>query len=190
MSTLRLNRTFRAALVGLALLWPAAAFGQLGSPTASVSGVVVDASRRTVPDATVTVTDVAMSQAFPVVLTNQAGTFSVAALPPGTYRVTVSRPGFKTTALNGVKVAAGVPADLGTITMDVGAVNETVTVTASAELVQTRSTAISSTLDANQIRNLPLITRNVLNFITFLPGVDVGGVHNQRSNTQIAGLPQ
>ena len=59
-----------------------------------------------------------------------------------------------------------------------------------SQLVQTQSTAISSTIRGDQISSLPLITRNALNFVVFLPGVDTSATnHSQRSST-VSGLPQ
>ena len=56
--------------------------------------------------------------------------------------------------------------------------------------MQTQATTVSSVVRVDQIQNLPLITRNSLNFVVFLPGVDTSSAnHSQRSST-IAGLPQ
>jgi hypothetical protein len=62
-------------------------------------------------------------------------------------------------------------------------------VAAGTELVKTTDTTVSATISADQIANLPLVTRNALNFITFLPGVDTTATHGQRDST-IMGLPQ
>ena len=174
---------FALSLIG------SAAFAQSGSATAPLSGVVVDKDGGIMPGVTVVVKNTATGVSSPAVVTNEAGLFRIAALEPGTYTVTVSLTGFKTAVLNEVKVTTGTPADVGKVTLEVGQVSETVEVTAHAEVVQTQATAITSTIDANQIRNLPLITKNALNFVTFLPGVDTGGTHSQRSST-VAGLPQ
>jgi hypothetical protein len=157
--------------------------------TAPLSGVVVDKDGGVMPGVTVVVKDNASGANLPAVVTNEAGLFTVASLNPGAYTVTVSLTGFKTAVVNDVRVTTGVPANIGKVTLDVGQISETIEVTANAEVVQTQATAITSTLSSNQIKNLPLITKNVLNFVTFLPGVDTGGTHSQRAST-VAGLPQ
>src|SRR5581483_3089510 len=68
-------------------------------------------------------------------------------------------------------------------------VTEQIDVDAPAEVVHPQATGVTSTISANLVRGLPLITKNVLNFVTFLPGVDSGGTHVPRSST-ISGLPQ
>jgi hypothetical protein len=74
--------------------------------------------------------------------------------------------------------------------LDVGAVSQEVKVVGGSQLVQTESTSISSTVRVDQISNLPLITRNTLNFVVLLPSVDTAsGSHSQRSST-VSGLPQ
>jgi hypothetical protein len=168
----------------------AVAAAQVGRPTAPLSGVVVDKDGGAIPGATVVVTDQATAVPLAPVTTNRAGIFSFPALQPGTYSVDASRIGFKTARVRDVRMLTGVPADLGRVVLEVGAVTERVEVVAPVELVQTRTTSVTSTIVSDQIANLPLISRNVLNFVTFLPGVDVGGLHNQRTNVQIAGLPQ
>ena len=76
------------------------------------------------------------------------------------------------------------------VTLEVGALTEVVEVRGGAQLVQTQSTAISSTIRADQMATLPLVARNALNFVVFLPGVDTSSAnHSQRSST-IMGLPQ
>src|SRR5207244_2766010 len=94
---------------------------------------------------------------------------------------------FKSIVLDRVRVTTATPASV-RVVMLVGSVNETVEVTGSAAPVE--SSAITSTIESEQMRRLPLITRNALNFTTFLPGVDTAGTHNQRVSTTIAGLPQ
>ena len=172
-----------ALAVVLASLWSAAAFAQ-GSTTASLSGVVVDSGGGVIPGATVLVRNNATGTTFEVV-TNQTGAFSVPALDAGTYTVTVSLAGFKTAVITDVRLLAAVPADV-KVSLELGSIEETITVRGGSELVQTRSTAVSSTMTVDQIQNLPLPTRNVVNFATFLPGVNTTGV-NRDSNFQ--GLP-
>jgi hypothetical protein len=80
--------------------------------------------------------------------------------------------GFKQAVLTDVKVDLGTTASV-RVTLAVGQASETVTIEGGgAEMVQTQSATISTTLNVNQIANLPLVSRNALNFVVFLPGVD------------------
>jgi hypothetical protein len=175
------------ALVLLCLGHDVAA-AQTGGATAPLSGVVTDQNDAVVPGVTVVVKNNATGVSLPPVTTNHAGLFSVAALDPGTYIVTFSLSGFKTAVVRDVQIVTATPADL-KVTLEAGPVTETVAVHARTPVVQTQSTAVSSTLYSDQIRNLPLNTKNAVNFVTLLPGVDTGTNHNPNLSTFITGLP-
>lgn len=178
-------RGFQRLVVAWAFvaLVSAVAYGQ-GSTTAPLSGVVMDSAGGVLPGATVLVKNNATNTTFEVV-TNQTGAFSVPALDPGVYTVTVSLAGFKTAVINNVRMQVAVHSDL-KVTLDIGNVQETVVVTGDTELVQSRSAAVASTMTVDQIQNLPLPTRNAVNFAAFLPGVNTVGT-NRDSNFN--GLP-
>jgi len=175
------------ALVSFTLTHGVAA-AQTGAATAPLSGIVIDQQDGVVPGVTVVVKNNATGVSLAPVVTNRAGLFSVAALDPGTYTVTFSLPGFKTAVVSDVRIVTATPADL-KVTLEAGPVTETVNVHARSSVIQTQSTTISSTLYSDQIRNLPLNTKDALNFVTLLPGVDTGLNHVQRNATQITGLP-
>lgn len=160
------------------------AYGQ-GGATSSISGIVVDSSGGVIPGATVTVKNEGTNIASEVV-TSTTGAFTVPALTVGSYSVTVQLSGFKTFVAKGVHVTAGAPASI-KATLEVGGLEQTVTVEASAAMVQTTSSAVSSTVDLKQISNLPLATRNALDFITFLPGIQTASTNR---NSIVNGLPQ
>ena len=160
-------------------------YGQGGGATSSLTGVVADNSGAVIPGASVAVKNIATSTEYQAT-TSDAGTFTVPALEPGAYTVTVSLVGFKTAVLNDVRVNAAVPASV-RVTLELGGIEETVMVSAGSEIVQTQSSAVSTTLDVNQITKLPTGSRNVLDFITTLPGVNTPG--GNRDST-INGLPQ
>jgi len=161
---------------------------QTGSATAPLSGVVADKDGGVIPGATVTVKNNATGVTRPPVVTNSLGVFLVAGLEPGAYTVTVELQGFKKAVISDVKMVTATPYDI-KVTMEVGTVSETVEVRGGTPIIQTQSTAISNTVRGEQIANLPLITKNALNYVTFLPSVDTGGTHSQRAST-VAGLPQ
>jgi len=84
-------------------------------------------------------------------------------------------------------VAVMTPADIKVVTLTVGGTSETVVVQANTEVVQASTATISTTLSTNQIINLPLVTRNAMDFITMLPGVNTTGTN--RAST-VGGMPQ
>ena len=114
------------------------------------------------------------------------GVFTIPAVSPGTYSVTVSLSGFKTQVLNDIVVNAGVPASV-RATLEVGGVSETVVVESATPVVQTVESGVSATINVKQIQSLPLTSRNVLDFVTFLPGVTTPGGNR---DSQMNGLPQ
>jgi hypothetical protein len=156
-----------------------------GAANSSLAGVVVDSGGGVIPGATVTVKDTATGRSFETA-SNTSGAFSIPVLDPGTYSVTVALDGFKTAVVNDVRLLAATPGSV-KITLEVGNLAETVEVTGGAELVQTRSATVASTITTEQITNLPLVSRNALNFIVFLPGVETAA--GPRAST-ISGLPQ
>ncbi len=172
--------TFATAL----LLVASSALAQ-GSVTSTLTGTVLDTSGGAIPGATVVATNTATGVVSETTSTSQ-GTFTIAALLPGRYTVTVSLTGFKTAVFNGVVLNAGVPAAIAA-RLEVGGLEETIVVEGAAALVQTVSSAVSSTINTQQIQNLPLTSRNVMDFITFLPGVSTPGGNRQSS---INGLPR
>lgn len=160
------------------------AYGQ-GSVTSTLTGTVLDTSGGAIPGATVVIRNSGTGITTETVSSSQ-GTFTVAALLPGTYSVTVSLTGFKTAVFNGVVLNAGVPSAI-TARLEVGGITETVVVEGATALVQTVSSAVSSTINTEQIQRLPLTSRNVMDFVTFLPGVSTPGGNRQSS---INGLPR
>ncbi|MEX2272911.1 MAG: carboxypeptidase-like regulatory domain-containing protein [Vicinamibacterales bacterium] len=177
--------TWRVVLSALAaLLLSTAAFAQ-GSATSSITGVVLDVSGGAIPGADVAVRNAGTGATSTAVTSNQ-GSFTIPALNTGTYTVTVSLMGFKTRVLNNVVLTAGSPANVRAV-LEVGGIDETVTVSAGAEIIETSSSTVSTTLNVNQVSNLPLVSRNAIDFITFLPGVSTPG--GNRDST-VNGLPQ
>lgn len=121
--------------------------------TSSLSGTVVDTSGAVIPGADVTLKNNATS-AVSNAVTTENGTFSIPALNPGTYTATVTLMGFKTVVLNDVVINAATPASI-RVTLEVGALAETIQVRAASEIVQTQTSMVSATLDANQITRGP-----------------------------------
>lgn len=168
----------------LTIVAGAPAFAQ-GASTASISGVVVDADRAVIPGADVVVKNKGTGETFTAV-TSGEGAFSVPSLITGTYTVTVSLTGFRTVVMDNVVVNAGVPANVRAV-LEVGALTEQVVVQSTAELVQTQTATVSTTLDTRQVASLPLSSRSAFDLVVFLPGTSTPG--GSRDST-INGLPQ
>jgi hypothetical protein len=177
----------RACLYAAAMIAATAppAFAQGGSTASSIIGTVTDASGAVIPGASVLVKNKATGIEFSAT-TNDQGGFTIPAVDPGTFTVTVTLMGFKTAVLNDVVVNAATPASV-RVRLEVGGLEETVVVSGGSEIIQTQSAAVTTTLDTNQILKLPTGSRSALDFITTLPGVNTPG--NNRNST-INGLPQ
>jgi hypothetical protein len=102
------------------------------------------------------------------------------------YTVTVSAPGFKQAVVKGVKVDAGIPASVNA-TLEVGATTDSVVIQSGAEVLQTQSAAVSTTITGRQITDLPFTSRNVTDLLLFLPGTTTPG---RPRSSSFNGLPQ
>src|SRR5271157_623900 len=161
-----------------------AGFSQV-TTTARMDGVVTDAQGAVVPGAQVVVTQTATGQAFHATADDK-GYWVLPSLQTGTYKVTVTHPGFKAATNENVVIDAGVPATVN-ISLAVGAATETVEVTAGAIIVQTDSATVSSTLQGRQVNDLPFTSHNVTELIASQPGTqNSDGVRYATIN----GLPQ
>jgi hypothetical protein len=148
----------------------------------SISGTVADSGGGVIPGATVVVINAAGTK-FETT-TNLEGIFSVPAVAAGTYVVEVSLSGFKTSRTE-VRVQPALPASV-SVTLEVGALTETVTVKSSSELINTQTATVAATLNADQLLRMPTASRNALNAVTFLPGVNTLTTNR---NSTINGLP-
>jgi len=177
-------QTAQRLTLALALLaWIAApAFGQSAS-TATISGTVVDSGGGVIPGATVLVTSEAGTKLETI--SNSQGVFNIPAVTAGAYKVSVSLSGFKTWTTD-VRVAVGTPVNL-KATLEVGAITEEVIVRTNSEILNTQTATVASTLNADQINRMPTPTRNALNAVTFLPGVNTAGTNR---NSTVNGLPE
>jgi hypothetical protein len=173
-------------VVGLALSTGATPAAAQGGATSSITGVVKDEGGGVLPGVTVVVVSNATGSKSEGI-TNNSGSYSVPALSAGVYTVTVSLPGFKTSIINDVRVQLGAPTTLNA-TLGVGALEETITVSgAGSELINTLTPAVTATMNVDQIAVIPTPTRNALNAVTFLVGINTPG--GMRGST-INGLPE
>src|ERR1044072_8938771 len=137
------------------------ALGQAQANAADLQGTVKDSTGAVVPNATVTARNPATNITRNAT-TNDQGLYRVVALPPGDYEITVEAPNFKKAVLTKVTVTIGQRADLD-VTLEPGQVSEIVTVSdATAQIIESDKTSISTTIDQQRINNLPINERNYL----------------------------
>ena len=178
-----MRRSFLAAAVTAAIVALSSSF-VFAQATSTISGTVSDTAGGAIPGAAVVVKNDA-GVSFEAV-TNGEGLFNVPGVLPGVYTVSVSLSGFKTAVVTNVRVLTGVPSSIKAV-LEVGQLSETVNVAASTELINTQTATVSSTLNSDQLNRMPTPTRNALNAVTFLPGVNTGGINRE---SRINGLPE
>jgi hypothetical protein len=139
------------------------------SPNGTISGLILDPSGRAIPAAEVLIVNDATGVRYPGA-TNGEGIYAVRNLPPGPYRLQVSKIGFKT--LIKPEVVLNVQDALAiNFTLPVGAASETVTVEGGAPLVNSQSAAVSTVIDRKFVENLPLNGRSFNTLLQLTPGI-------------------
>jgi carboxypeptidase family protein/TonB-dependent receptor-like protein len=139
------------------------------SPNATVAGRVLDPSSAVVSDAKVDIINLYTNIHY-TGQTNHEGSFVIPNLPPGPYRIEVSKSGFKTAVREDVVLRVQDVVALN-FTLPIGSVKESVTVTGGAPLVNTQDAAVSTVVDRNFADNLPLNGRSFQTLIYLTPGV-------------------
>jgi hypothetical protein len=153
----------------MALAISTTVFAQSQAINASIEGTVVDDQGAVLPGVTVTVTNLDTGDTR-IVVTNENGLYRAPLLPLGSYRVNAELQGFKRFEQTGIALSAGRTAVID-ITLSVGAIAETITVTADAPLVDSGRIELGRTLTEAEIKTLPLTSRNPYNFVLLQPGV-------------------
>lgn len=163
------RRVSLAACAVLVAVLPSAAFAQARLTGADLEGTVVDQSGAILAGASVTVKNVD-TNVTRTAATDERGRYAAAALPPGTYDITVTAQGFAPRTQAGIVLLLGQ-----SITVDfrlaVAGTAEQLTVTGESPVVEVTNTAVSSVLNRQQIDNLPINGRNFISFSVITPGV-------------------
>jgi len=156
----------------------------VGQDTAGRIVGTVTAPDGAVPGATIVVRDNQTSKERTVTASSD-GAFDVSQLEFGTYTVIVNATGFKTVTVNEVKIDAGREYPLN-VKLEVGQVSEEVTVTAGANEINASNAELSTTISGEQIRELPLNTRNPLGLLNLVAGANPtsNSINGQRSSSQ------
>ena len=176
----RLRGLLQTGLVFVVLLIGAtSALGQ----TSSLSGTVLDPQGNAVAGAVITVTNVATGAAR-TTTTSKDGAYQIPQLAPGSYRVRAEAGGFKAIVTEDMQVLVSTPLTFNINFKELGAVNETVTVTGGESILNTSDATIGNTFNERQIKELPLLSRNVVGLLSLQPGVTAAGnVNGGRTDT-------
>ena len=159
------------------------------SPTATITGIVRDPQGATIPGVEVAATAVATKQKI-VYTSNDDGLFSLRQLPIGEYVIEAEKAGFRRYIRRGLLLTTGQNLQLD-IQMEVGAVSESITVSGSATLLETRTSDVSQLVEGKAVEDLPLGDRRSLNLIQMTgAAVFIGYDSGQKPNFSLAGSRQ
>lgn len=162
------------------LLLAFVASGQI--TTTTITGTVVDSTGAAVPNAQVIATNAGTSLSR-TAQTNAQGEYRIDFLPVGSYSVEVTVEGFKKYVRSGVVLEVNVPARVD-VSLQIGGVSDTVTVTGDAALVNTDNAQIGRTVSNSEINDLPIVNRNVYTLLSLTSGVQ------SNANSIVLGYPE
>ena len=175
----RSRTCFTVWLVALSIVMAAPlAYGQA---TSTFNGRVLDQGDAVLPGVTVTATNVSTGVARTTV-TNEEGQYSIPGLEPGTYEIKTELSGFANAARSDVRLDVN-----STLTVDfrlgLAGVQETLTVTGQAPLIETTQSKVANTIETTEVQNLPMITRTISGMLELLPGATpVAPLHRTKEN--------
>ena len=166
---------------GLFLCAASMALAQAGR--GSISGLVADPAGALIPGARVVLLNPATGVTQHSVTTG-AGLYTFISLIPGVYQVTASQKGFKSVVHDNITVTVDQVTEVN-ITLEVGVITETVTVTEGTELVEPSNSTVGQLIDAPTIDRVPLLYRNVYDLVQLSAGVNaVNGSPNSSDSME------
>ncbi|HLH03218.1 MAG TPA: carboxypeptidase-like regulatory domain-containing protein [Bryobacteraceae bacterium] len=163
-------RAVKIPVFALAIALLALCNRPLRAQSQPISGVVVDTSGSVIPGATVTIKDAAKGDIARQTTTDENGRFQAINIQPGAYTITVEKTGFKSAEEN-VTLNVNEKLDVGKIALEVGQVNETVSVSDVAPSVETGSMDKAYLVNQIQISQLPMNGRNWIALMSTVPGM-------------------
>ena len=164
--------------VTVLLLLPTAAFAQ----EAAISGTITDATGGVLPGVVVRAVHAASGNSFEAV-TDGSGTFRMP-VRVGVYEITAELQGFTTVTRRGLELLVGQQVTV-SIQLSPSTIQETVTVTGEAPLIETTSSSMSANIDPRQMRELPINGRNWQDLLAVAPGARYNS--QQRGDSVSAG---
>jgi hypothetical protein len=167
-----MGRHFIRALTSAVMLWAVAGTRTHAQVmTADVVGTVTDSSNASVPDAAVTIEDLA-TRVSRTMQTNASGIYSLDLLQPGSYVLTVGKTGFVTAKVS-LLLEAGQRARAD-VQLQVGSSTQTVEVQALPSVLQTETSTLGDVVTQQSVENLPLNGRNYVTLVQTTPGANAG----------------
>jgi hypothetical protein len=185
-------------LLGLLLL-PATLVAQYG--TGTILGVVTDPTGAVVPNATVSARHTGTNETRSFT-TDPNGAYEFRAILSGTYTVTATAPSFKTATVSDVVLRVNTQVRID-ITLQLGAVSETIQVEALTPQLQTNTAVLGTVIDNRTMLELPLNARNFFDLVALTPGalrtagassvmdersIEIGGIRNTSTNAMLDGV--
>jgi hypothetical protein len=194
-----------AVFAAMVLFAPATTAAQEARGT--ITGKVVDSNKSVLAGATVKVINVAMGTAF-TIRTNEEGFYQAPYLIPGTYQVTAEATGFKRFVRDGIILRVNDTIQID-IDLEVGTMDQTVTVSADAPLLDTSSASMGAVVDSRRVAELPIPHGEPFKLIglaggvsytndprldrpfepTHIVGYSINGTRQNRSDVTIDGVP-
>ena len=151
------------------------------SPNGNINGQVVDASNSAITGADIVAANDVTGVQYST-KTNEEGLYVLPNLPPGPYRLQVSKVGFKTLIKPDIVLNVQDAISLN-FTLPIGAFHETITVEAGAPLVNSETSAVSTVVDQKYVANMPLNGRSLQDLILLTPGVTTNSPQTPASFT-------
>ena len=181
-------RRYRIACFAvLAVFLTASAFGQA---TSSLRGKVTDSQGALIPGVALQLLN-SQTSFTRSVLSDETGAYQFSSVPPGVYDLVAEMPGFAVVTNTGVTLQVNSPATLD-VRLEVATLSETVSVEAEAVRINTVDATIGNAFNELQVRQLPLLTRNVVELLSLQPGVtptgEVVGARRDQNNVTLDGI--
>ena len=168
----------RAKHLALVLVCASVAFAQTGT----IQGTLVDPSGAAIRGAKISATDQRKSVLVREVSTIDDGGFQLGNIQPGLYTLKFTAPGFKSLTRTDIQLDTNQILNFGSVSLEVGATTESITVEAEVPLVETSTANKSFTISSKQVTDLSLNGRDFQSLMRTLPGV----VSNDRTDFRLA----
>ena len=197
-----ISRVFAALTLAVACLLPAMSHAQSG--TTSLRGTVLDKTGAAIVGANVVLTNPAQALERQTKSSN-SGAYEFLSLPPGTYLLSIEASGFRKYEQKNIQLLVDSPGTAD-VTLDIGSTAETVEVSAQAVTLNTSDASLGNAFNENQIKQLPIESRNVPDLLSLQAGVAytgnrsdinkdldsrngaVNGAHSDQSNITLDGV--
>ena len=174
----------RAAILLAGLFFVIATGHSIAQGTGSIGGTVVDASQAAIAGSQVTLTNTATAQTRATSASDQ-GLFEFPDLPPGVYKVSVNKTGFKVWEQSSITLTVAQHITVYP-QLQVGSTTEQVQITSQAAFLTTDNSTLSGVVESQQIEQLPLNGRNALQLEALEPGIVSTGTSGQFGATQVS----